>query len=384
MDNQKREVPLIPGQNTGVRIDMPIRSTDFFAGGESIPFEVLEESGQYDVFLPDEESQLSVVSGIAAFDSFDCVTFSGTNDLEAYFEWLRAKGKMPTNHEQFLKDEGYIDPRTNKVNFSDRFSAKMSGTSKNGNSLPAVGDSFRKDGLIPESEWPRPSFADIAGADQYELRWQRYYAEIPQSLKDKAKRFLTMFQINYRWGALGTSTPAALKDLLRYGPFQIAAAICAPWSSTDGMPPIPACGCGTGHATVIYGYTANGAWKDFDHYKSFRKLLAADYCIPYAFQYKVTPIAQLPNTPVPFKHTYLINLTYGSTDPEVKNLQLGLQSVQNKLGQPYMKPGVFGPFGPQTAAALNSFQKDHGIIDPQPGQNFGPQSRAALTAELNK
>lgn len=366
------------GINTGVII-APIRPTDFVSGGESgIAPTVLEENAQYDPYLPDEESQWKHL-----FDSFACVTFSATNNIEILLNRLIAKGLLPQKQLNFLKTEGYIDPQTSKVNFSDRFTAKMSGTTKNGNSLPAVGDSIRKlHGLLPEKDWMWPE--EITDSMPLDDKWNLYYAEIPQNLIDKAKRFLNYFDIGYQWVALGTSTPAQLKASLPQGPFQIAASVCSPWNSNDGMPPIPACGCGSGHATVIYGYLETGAWKDFDHYKSFRKLLASDYCIPWGFQYVVAVKAETV-PPKPFTYTFSKNLTYGAhADSEVRALQTALQTVKGKNGKIYMKQGVFGPYGPATKDALGRFQVEHGIVDSPPGEHFGPQTRAALNNILKK
>ncbi len=379
---------LKPGMNTGVLI-VPPKPTDWMAGGETgIAAAVLEESGQYDTYLPDEESQITfdpVRQPI--LDTSACVTFSGLNNVETLINRLRAKGLVPATAEAFLKSEGYVNPATGKVNFSDRFTAKMSGTTKAGNSLGAVGDSIRKlHGLLPESDWMWPDMSDLQGDANYDARWNRYYAEIPTALQTKAKRFLDHFDIFYQWVALGTSTPEQLKASLKQGPFQIAAAICSPWSSNDGMPPILACGCGTGHATLVYGFQPDGAWKDFDHYKSFRKLLAVDYCIPYALQYAVLPKVAKP--PEEFSYTFSKKLRYD--DPkndaaEVHKLQEALQFLKRADGQPYLKVGVFGPFGPQTKTAFGLFQTDHKITDPDgQGTNFGPQSRAVMNQELLK
>lgn len=91
--------------------------------------------------------------------------------------------------------------------------------------------------------------------------------------------------------------------------------------------------------------------------------------------------------PASFQYTFTKQLTYNRPDlndaKEVQALQTALQTLKNSAGQPYMKPGTFGPFGPQTKAALGAFQTDHGIhdVDGQ-GTDFGPSSRAAINAAL--
>ncbi len=364
------------GQNTGV-IEVAPKIGDFMAGGETgVAPIVLEASGQFDTYLPDEESQWRNM-----LDSFACVSFSAGNALETLITRMIARGEMPQSHLDFLKRHGYIDPQTGKVNFSDRFTAKMSGTSRVGNTLPAVGDSIRHNGMVPENLWPWPEMQDGISFDE---KWNIYYTDIPKNVTDLGKLFATYFEIKYQWVLTGIYSAPALKSALPYGPVQIAALVCAPWNSNDGMPPIPACGCGTQHATIIYGYREDGSWKDFDHYKSFRKLLAPDYCIPYGLQYSILPKMEQPAPS--FTYTFNINLKYGAPySPEVHNLQLALQALKRPTGESYLKTGVFGPFGPQTRTALGIFQQDKGIPDPEgPGTNFGPRTRAAMNAALGR
>lgn len=87
-----------------------------------------------------------------------------------------------------------------------------------------------------------------------------------------------------------------------------------------------------------------------------------------------------------FHYVFTKQLTYevASNDPvELKALQQALQYLKSKAtGQPYMTPGVFGAFGPQTAAALALFETDHGVVDPVPGHNFGPLNRQAMNIAL--
>lgn len=362
-----------PGQNTGVII-VPPAPSDFHAGAETgIAAVTLEPTGNWSKYLPDEESQWRNL-----LDSFACVSFSAANSIETLLNRAIAKKTLPAEHLAFLKNEGYIDPATNKVNVSDRFIAKSSGTTKNGNSLPAVGDALRHKGAVPEVEWPWPDMDDTT---PYEEKWSRYYAEIPEHIVAKGKRFAALFDVQYQWVLVGTYNAAKLQEALPAGPVQIAAAVCSPWNSTEGMQPIQGCGCGTQHATTIYGRETDGSWNDFDHYKSYRKLLASNYCIPYALQYAVT--AKTPEaTDTPTSPT--VNLAYGyANTPPVNQLQSCLQAVKDSTGTPYMKPGVFGPYGPQTRTALGRFQTDHGIKDmPVQGTHYGPQTRKALTAAL--
>lgn len=376
---------LTPGAETGVLVKEPDPRA-WIAGGETgIAPAVLEESGQFDVYLPDEEAQSFFTP--AHFDTQSCVTFSATNDIETLINRLRAKGLLSKRCEDFLQAKGYINPQTGKVNFSDRYTAKTSGTTQAGNYLEAVGDAIRRCdkggfGLVPESAWPMPDWDALKGKTQDEI-WKIYMAEIPASVIALGKEFLEYFDVNYQWvQVFGNSKPAQLRASLKQGPFQIAAMVCEPWSSNDGMPPIQACGCGAGHATLIYGFREDKAWKDFDHYKSFRKLLAEDYCILWGLQYAIAE--RKPSDQLPLSYTFRIQLKAGMPESvEVRALQKALQTVKGKDGKPYMTPGVFGPYGPQTKASLGRFQSDRGIADPDgQGTNFGPSTRAAMNKAL--
>lgn len=369
---------LQPGTNTGV-VEVEPLPTDWVAGEETgIAAAVLEEDGQYDAYLPDEEAQSFYTP--AHFDTQSCVSFSATNNIEILMNRMLAKGLFSAEAKKFLTDYGYINPQTGKINVSDRFVAKTSGTTQNGNSLPAVGDAIRKCGLVPESAWPMPDWDALKGKSQDEI-WSIYMATIPADVLNIGLEFLKYFTPNYQWVALGSSKPADLRASLKQGPFQIASLVCSPWNSTEAMPPIQGCGCGAQHGTVIYGYVQQGStipWKLFDSYRSFKKFLAEDYCIPWGFQYSIKEAVH--QATVPIQYTFRTQLKYGMPESdEVNRLQKALQD----LG--YMTVGVFGPFGPQTRTALGKFQAAHGISDPDgAGTNFGPQTRAAMNAALAK
>lgn len=342
----------------------------WIAGGETGVVQVeLEASGDYSAYLPDEENQ-SMPGG---FESSACVTFSALNDIETLLNRMRAKNLLPTTHEKFLVENGYVNKLTNKVNFSDRFTAKMSGTTEFGNNLGAVGESIRSlHGVLPESDWQMPPFTNDGIPGKFEI----YYKEIPQDLQAKARKFLNYFKINYHWILVGTENAELLKETLKNGPVQVATKVCPPWNSNEGMPPIAACGAGAGHGTMLYAFDG-GVWKDFDSYRGFRKSLASDYNIPYAVQYYIEA------KPLPvesFHWDYRIGLKMGApAGMEVHKLQEGLQYLKDASGKPYMQVGVFGPYGPATKAAVGHFQADHGIVDPDgAGTNFGPSTRAAM------
>lgn len=148
-----------PTQNTGIIYGY--RASDY-AGG-TLPYEVLNESGDWTQYLPPGEWQR-----INALDVMACVSFSALNVLETLYFFLTGTQR----------------------NFSDRFTARMSGTTSDGNWLWKVGDSIRKDGLVDEIDWAwTNSIVD----------WDTYYANPPMDVINKAKEFLKEWEVKYEF-----------------------------------------------------------------------------------------------------------------------------------------------------------------------------------------
>lgn len=120
--------------NRGV-IDRPIKPPT----GASIPYVVRNLSGDWDPFLPAGEKQFGKE------DSMACVSFALLNCIEAQEFFLTGK----------------------RINYSDRWLAKLSNTQRNGNYLQTVADTVSDFGLVKESSWPAPA----------NYTWSQYYAE---------------------------------------------------------------------------------------------------------------------------------------------------------------------------------------------------------------
>ena len=116
----------------------------------ALPFEERNPSGDWDSVLPPEEKQYSDFGG----DSMACVTFAELNGVE-------------TQEKQQTQE--YIE-------YSDRWIAKMSDTTREGNWLWKVAETIRKYGLVKEESYPKPPVP---------WTWDQYHAEIPEPLKSK-------------------------------------------------------------------------------------------------------------------------------------------------------------------------------------------------------
>lgn len=130
-------MPHIPGgiENHGVLTG--VRSTPF-AGG-FIPYVVRNPSGDWTPYLPAGERQSNNL-----IDTMACVSFSVLNCIET--------------QEFFLTGQ--------KVNYSDRWLAKISGTTMFGNYLVSVAEAIQMFGLVKEESWPKPA----------NYTWESYYA----------------------------------------------------------------------------------------------------------------------------------------------------------------------------------------------------------------
>lgn len=365
------DIKLQEGQNTGFIVADP-RPTDFVAGAETgISTYFNNPSGNWSASLPLDERQK-----INGFETDACVTFSHTNNLEIEGDFAIANGLWQPSSVQWLKDNGYIDA-SGHLNFSDRALAKMSGTTQAGNNLVNVADTSRKLGLVAEADWVFP--VDEITASPADA-WNIYYAAVPDAVIAKAAEFVKHFTIQYEWvaypGKVTTMQDFAVE--LTKSPLQIATAVCAGWNDA---PIIQACGAGTQHATTMFAVEPGKVFHIYDHYLPFKKEFADAYTITYAFRLLIAPIIA-PVAPT-FKHDYTVDLHYGMPDsPEVHALQEGLQTAKDPSGSPFMRAGLFGPYGAQTRSAVARFQSAHGIVDPNPGEHFGPKTRMALTAAL--
>lgn len=159
------------------------RPSDFVAG--TLPYEVRLQDGNWKQFLPLGEWQNGV-----NFDSMACVAFSLLNCIETQEFMLTGK----------------------RINYSDRWTAKMSNTQPNGNYLYLVADTVRKYGLVKEESWPCP----------VNPNWNSYYADPDPATQKKllaeGQEWLRTHQLAYEW--LTTSLDDILKHL-KHCPLQV-------------------------------------------------------------------------------------------------------------------------------------------------------------------
>lgn len=341
-----------------------------------------EPKGEWQTFIwKDEKTGITYNK-----DTLGCVSFSANDLLETYMNYMKRTGKLSLDAIHWLESNGYLDDNGD-FNFSDRFTAKMSGTTREGNNLEAVWNSIKNNGLVPEKDWRitnEEMSAIKANPDGY---WDIYYKEIPVDVIAKGKVFATLFPLEYEWLAFQSRplTDDQFREHLKVAPIQIATAVCWPWNTPNV---IAGCGDGSAHGTMLSCITPDSVRHILDHYDPFDKQLGGDYKLTWATRAVLrTVIVPTTEKPTVFDHVFTLNLKYGApASNEVRFLQQALQIlVSPATGKPYMKPGTFGMFWNVTKAALAQFQTDHGIKDPDgQGTNFGPQTRTAMNAEIKK
>lgn len=378
-----------PGQNTGFIAVEPVIGQDFIRGAETAVLDIpVLPSCDWRPFRPTNVTQLMKGSNGQSYgDTEACVSFAAGQSVETQLNFQIKNNLISADNLAWLKANGYIDAN-GSVLVSKRFIAKVSGTDPHvGNSLPIVWGAIKNNGLVPESVWPMPTseFDALVATGHFvspDDFWAIYYKAIPQSVLDLGNQFKIRFPVLYEW-LVYPAAPASGVQLfndLSVSPLEIATAVCTGWNTDD---PIKACGPGTAHATLLI-FVEDNRYDILDHYVPFQKQFAGDYTITYGMRGVVGQAIAPP--PATFHYTFTKQLAYGSAtnDPtELKALQQALQFLKSKAtGQPYMKPGVFGPFGPQTATALALFESDHGIVDTPAGHNFGPQNRVAMNLTL--
>lgn len=231
---------------------------DYFLGAlRSAPFEVLQESGQWDEFIPQAEIQHNKI-----FDSYNCTGYGTLNALELLM--LRKFGKT--------------------INFSERYTGVCAGTYPPGNDPQTVIENIRKDaGLIEEQRLPFTSFDTDMTLDEY-------YSPKPMEdyLLKSGKRFLEEYKIQHDWVYQSGEEANAikLKNALKSSPLGVSVMA---WRR-EGEYYVKDPDEQDTHWTVLYGYEDGKYWKCYDSYEGNFKKLAWNYPFGFVKRYHIEKI----------------------------------------------------------------------------------------------
>lgn len=155
-------------KNYGVKLGDHIDTYRAGAKTGALPFEERIIDGNHEPYLPLEERQSNDKNG----ESMACVTFAEVSGVET--------------------QEIEINGLDNAPNYSDRWIAKMSNTTREGNWLWKVADTIRKYGLVKEESYPMPTG---------DWDWDEYHKPIPESkmmeLLKEGQEWLKKWDVKY-------------------------------------------------------------------------------------------------------------------------------------------------------------------------------------------
>jgi hypothetical protein len=230
-------------KNFGLLLEQEVRVKDWQLGGITgiIP-EVLQPSADWTEYLPVYEPQL------INFDTMGCVTYSALNCLETLY-----------NRRYGIEE-----------NFSDRFIAKASNTSLNGNYLSTVAETIRSHGLVAEKMWPFDA-----------NNWTEYMKDIPIEVIQAGQNSLDKYKVNWEW--VVERDAKTVMEALTYSPLQVT--VYAWNSPKDGI--YQKTTKTTNHAVMLYAYKKYEYWMIYDHYDNKIKKLAWDFNFGHRLRYNI-------------------------------------------------------------------------------------------------
>jgi hypothetical protein len=122
-------------------------------------------------------------------DFMDCASRSPVNDAETKDTGLVKERIYSEGNIKWLKDNGYWNEANQGIEYSDRFIAINSGTTRNGNSLKAPVEAIRKYGMIPKKMLPARS----------DMTWSEYHRkeDITQEMYNLGQEWWKRFGYNY-------------------------------------------------------------------------------------------------------------------------------------------------------------------------------------------
>lgn len=218
---------------------------------------VLIQSGDWQDWTPKGERQKRLSN-----DTMACVSFSAANCLETLLNFYKAVARIEEQeeHKEIVKvfeHFGLFD-ENGQANVSDRYIAKLSGTTYRGNSFKNVWNSIRHYGFVPEADWP------------YAEGWNNYYAPVPQNVIEKGKKIVQYLDINYEF----ISGIDKQREAKKFGPVQTSVYAWNGRNSDGSYYPV---NYQVNHATVLEGDIYKKNYKVFDSYEPFHKKTTWDF-----------------------------------------------------------------------------------------------------------
>ena len=211
---------------------------DYQFGVSPLGMEIVNPTGQWFDFVPAYERQ----SG-KFIDSMGCVGYSLLNVIETLAKYKYGE----------------------EWNKSDRYTNKITNTTRSGNSLRNVIELTRKNyGVVNEDDW---------SWDVDTFTWNDYYANIDLAVIKKGEAWLKEFGLGYD---SVNFNKVLMKEALKISPLWVAGFAWGlgqdgkyySWGSAN-------------HAFMVVGYKENDCWYVFDSYEPFVKRLDWNFRFAY-------------------------------------------------------------------------------------------------------
>ena len=268
-------------------------SKDYVLGASPLTKSVIKPDGQWTQDLPQDEIQKG-----RYVETMGCVGYSMLNAIE-----ILAKIKF--------------DAIWNK---SDRYTNKMTGTGKNGNSMRTVGDITRKSaGVIDEITYPW---------DREKLNWSQYYQTVPNRMVQIGSDWLKEFQIGYEkvW-----CNKRLMMEALKYSPLWVSGYA---WYQKNGI--YKSYGKAN-HCFLVVGYVEGSHWLVFDSYAPYIKKLDWDFLFGASYivlldkknkeynQYKINELIKRG-----FKYIFRVDIANGGKGQIYELTNVGLKELTDQ------------------------------------------------------
>ena len=324
-------------KQTGLIEEVPKPSDWLMSGETGVDTTARLPEGDWTAYLPTEERQSR--RDEYYFDTLSCVTFSALNSIEIQLNLMLKENRIPADVLKQMTQLGFLI--NGQFNFSDRFTGILSNTTKAGNTLTAVWDSIRKDGLLPEADFP------FGGTS-----WESYHNRslITPAMRAKAKIILGLFDFKYDWSfnTFDSNTTTKAREALKTSPLHTGITL----------------GTG-GHAICHVVWNADGTKSYMDSYPPYLKSQVPKDNVRFALRGVVT----LKDRIFPI-HVFNNDLYVGLETEEV----IILQQILRTLG--FLKVNPTGKFMGQTRQAVIDFQNAYDLY---PLQGYvGAKTRAVL------
>lgn len=211
------------------------------------------------------------------FDQANCVSKSGLHCVEAILNYFYKNKLFPVQEMYDLIEKGDFLNEKGFVDLSERFTAKMAGTTHYGLAMDAFWQSINRDGIVPQSIYDDPPGS---------FTWEDYYSEVPENIKAIGRSAAKIFQFtwtviqNNNWYA---PVIAGLQANLTHSPIHFAGSSCPKDYAGIQRP------CGSkvyAHARCLYGIS--DYLNMLDQYPPYLTKSSLDYPIPCAIVASLT------------------------------------------------------------------------------------------------